>query len=177
MNAATPKTATPKTDTPKTDEPKPEAAKSRRTAAPRRSISIAADPLDTAPATAAVPEPPQEIEVEPTTKSRRAGSGRSKSSTPADPPMIDPGLRAGEESWDEETFKLTANIPKSLQRRINGLVIHSQMYGLDGTAPEEINSLTDFVRISAHEKLQYFEERLNGGKPFPAPRSLPRGRR
>ena len=174
MNAATPKTTTAKSDTPKSDASKPEAARSRRTAAPRRSISIASDPLDTAAAPAV---PPQDAAAEPTTSSRRGGSRRTKSSAPADPPMIDPGLRAGEESWDEETFKLTANIPKSLQRRINGLVIHSQMHGLDGTAPEEINSLTDFVRIAAHEKLRYFEEQLNGGKPFPAPRSLPRGRR
>ena len=64
-------------------------------------------------------------------------------------------------------------IPRSLKARIDGLVTHSAMHG----EPEEVEPMTDVIRIAVHRLLSHYEQTYNRGKPFPAPRRLTPGRR
>ena len=148
----------------------------------RRKIDLAPNPFDApAPEVEAVADPEPAVKAAPKraprqvpAKSKAAPAAAAEPASREEPPMIDADLRAGEQSWNEGTFKLTVNIPMSLHRRSSGIVLNHAVTG----EPAEIGSLTDLVRISLAEVVGRYEKALNGGNEFPAPKAgLPRGRR
>lgn len=106
-------------------------------------------------------------------KPARTRAARKATEPLPEPAMVTPTLRQGEETFAEAAFKLTAQIPESLHKRASGVVMHARMTG----EPEGIASLTDLVISAMDIAVTQYEQELNNGQPWPAPLSLPRGRR
>ena len=99
--------------------------------------------------------------------------GRGEAPPPTPPPAADSGALEGEQIAGEPRDAITVKIPRSLKARIDGLVTHSAMHG----EPEEVESMTDFIRIATHRLVSHYEQTYHRGQPFPAPRRLTPGRR
>lgn len=99
--------------------------------------------------------------------------GRGEAPPPEPPPADDSGALEGEEAAGEPRDAITVKIPRSLKARIDGLVTHSALHG----EPEEVESMTDFIRIATHRLVTHYEQTYNRGTAFPAPRRLIPGRR
>lgn len=169
----------------------------RRATTTRRGINLAADPLDeeTAPAVEPTPAPAKaagrsttaratSTRTRAATKTAKAApaavddapaepkkAGTRKARTEA-PPMIDPDLGEGEESWDESSVKLTVMIPESLYRRAQGIIGASQYLG----DPPGYDSMVALVRKAMSRLITEVEEEFHDGQPYKAPQSLRRGR-
>lgn len=157
----------------------------------RRSISLAPSLIEQSP----TPPTPDQPTTEPVAAKPKAGTRRKTAAGTAagsdapkaartrparkateplpEPAMVTPTLRQGEETFAEPAFKLTAQIPESLHKRASGVVMHARMTG----EPEGIASLTDLVISAMDIAVTQYEQELNDGQPWPAPLSLPRGRR
>lgn len=103
----------------------------------------------------------------------RTTTGGRPAPAPTPPPASDDGVLEGEAEPGEARDGITNQIPRSLKARIDGIVTHASLYG----EPQEIDSQVSFVRIACHRLAKYYEDTYNKGKPFPAPRRLPPGRR
>jgi hypothetical protein len=123
---------------------------------PRKGISITDDPFQSAPGTKA----PTGTEPAPL------------AAVPDPPAAKEQILRPGESTFAEKTIKMTWNMPASLNARLAGLVTYVQM----NDTPEGFDSSTDIVRYAINSVVKRLEDEYNDGKPFPAPRTLRRGR-
>ena len=158
---------------------------SKRAGTGRRAISLAPNVIDEAQAPAPAPTDSPAAEAAPAKPAARkrqpaaeqppaAAKTRTRREPLPEPPMVSAELRAGEESFNEPTFKLTAQVPKSLHRRASGLIANAQMFGV----PADLVSLTDLVNLALDDKITQLEREFNGGKSWPAPlMGLSRGRR
>lgn len=150
---------------------------SKRPAHVRRSISLTPNLLDEA-STPPAPDTdkPAARKRKPAAESAPAAAPRTRARKEPlpEPPMVSSELREGEESFNEPTFKLTAQVPKSLHRRASGLIANAQMFGV----PANLVSLTDLINLALNTQITQLENEFNNGKPWPAPlMGLSRGRR
>lgn len=140
---------------------------------PRARKAAAASGSDTAPdkprARRASPAATAEADPPATSRARTPRKTRAL----AEPQMVTPTLRAGEETFAEEVTKITVNLPVSLYKRLSGVVMNAQLYG----QPEGVHSLTDVVLQAVTRSVGEYEAKWHGGEPFPAPQFLTRGRR
>lgn len=68
----------------------------------------------------------------------------------------------GEEIVGEARDAITVRIPQSLKARIDGLLVHASLHG----EPEEIESMTDLVRIASSRLVSDYERTHHRGEPF-----------
>lgn len=143
-------------------------------AAPRKSSTTgSASSSRKSPTTKAAAEQATEPPKKKTPARSPSARGRGQAPPPEPPPADDSGALEGEELAGEPRDAITVKIPRSLKARIDGLVTHSALTG----DPEEVESMTDFIRIATHRLVTYYEQTYNRGAAFPAPRRLIPGRR
>ncbi len=127
---------------------------------PRKGISITDDPFQQAPQ--------KQVDAE----AEHSGLAAVPDPVPDSPPAGEQVLRPGEATFAEKTIKMTWNMPTSLNKRLAGAVAFVQM----NDTPEDFDSSTAIVRFAIDSVVKRLENDFNGGKPFPAPRALRRGR-